>query len=399
MLGAALGLALLAAPCPQDKLVLEDGEVREGRVVFVGPSSVVLRESGKDREFERSQVSEIDWLRGRQTTLFERARALPEDSLQANLDLARFALANQLPGEARAFFWRVLFLDPENVEAHEGLRHEQRGGHWKIKHDRKKYDFADFSEVVREWKHAFELETTHYQLKTNLPLNEAVQVALDLERLYLAFYAAFGDDLALFECTAPMSVSIHADSKSFPESLGGGRAYFSQLPNVLFVDASLGLLRYELAHELTHQLLYTATELESKRSGALPAWLDEGFAEYVAASTVAAPEPIALELGFPNRQHFGSHGSASKPLSLSRTLGLQTPDFTAHTRASEMYAQSYTLVHWCLHADGGAHREDFFAYLRGAFEGRSSPTRFKKDMQLPRDFEERWQAYSASEAQ
>ena len=235
-------------------------------------------------------------------------------------------------------------------------------------------------------------------LKRHHDVSHTVAAEFDLERA-VAPIVPFGDDLELYECTAPMEVNVHADAKSFPESPAPGRAYFSELPNTLFVDASRGLLRYLLVHEATHQLLYTATELEADRSGDLPDWLNEGFAEYVAASTTQPPEPLLIEAGFPHNDYFTMHGRSDRPLSLSRTLALKNEDFIANSRSLEMYAQSYTLVHWCLHADAGAHREAMFAFLRDTFRGRSSPSRFKKELGLGRDFEEAWQRYALERAQ
>ena len=394
----ALG-GVQAAAGAQDLVTLADGRALEGRVVLATEDELVVRAGGRDERVARSEVRELVWIPGSLAELFERAAQVPADALAATLELARFAEARALPGEARIFYWRALLLDPENPEARAGLGHERRGKRWSVEHDGRSYDsLEELFEATAAWKHAWRFPLAHFELATNLPLERALEAALDLEHFYLEFYRVFGADFELYECTHPMEVEIHADARSFPENAGGGRAYFWPEPNTLFVDASGGLERYALAHECTHQLLYTATQLEARRSGALPSWLDEGLAEYVAASTVLPPEPLALVPGFPHRGHFARFANSERPLSLARVLALQAPDFTGNSRRLEMYAQAYALVHWCLHADGGDHRAALFAWMREAFAGKSSPSTFKKDLGLERDFEELWLAYARDQA-
>ena len=118
------------------------------------------------------------------------------------------------------------------------------------------------------------------------------------------------------------------------------------------------------------------------------------FYIYIGASVVRRPATLDLDPGFPNLNHFASYVNAKKPLSVSRVLSLEINDFHNNTRTYLMYAQSYALVHWGLHANGGRHRDAFLDYVRLCISGKSSPTTFKKALGVDRKFEERWKIYA-----
>lgn len=396
VLASAFGAPLRA----QDVVELDDGSTLEGRVLYVDDERVVLREKRRDREIPAERVTALRTIHESLRELLTRAEGVPRSSVGANLELAQFARSRGLAGEAGVFYWRALLADPTCAPAHEGLGHKRRGDRWAMEHDKRTYtDLEKLREAAREWRHSFVLSTAHFELRTNVELEEAVSTAIDMERFYLALYDLFATELGLYECTEVMYAQVHADQKSYPEPSSGAWAYFSQGPNVLFLNASQGLQRDMLVHECTHQIFHNVTELDRSFSGDMPAWLDEGLAEYIAASTFRPPQPLAFDPGFPNLNHFARHGTAKKPLSLSRVLALQTGDFVGNSRAFEMYAQSYTLVHWGLHADDGAHREAFFQCMRDTFQGRSSPSQIKKSLDLGKDFEETWQEYARVKAE
>jgi len=387
---------LLAAPLgAQEKVELTDGRVLEGRVMYADAERVVVRIDGRDRELDADEVLALDTIRASQRVLFAREASVAPQDVTGNLELAKYARARGLDGEASVFFWRVVLADPQNVEAHEALGHDEHRDRWTIEHDRHRYrGLDDLREATADWKHAFELRTAHFDLRTNLPLEQAVEVAIDLERFYNEFYELWQEDLGLYECTERMNVFVHADSRSFPEGRGGSASYFDPGPNTLRINASVDYRRDVLAHECSHQLFYNATRLDRAFSADFPAWLDEGLAEYVAASVVRRPQPLALDRGYPHLNHLATFTGAEDPLSLARVLSLTTNDFHNHTHTNLMYAQSYALVHYGLHADGRAVREAFLDYVRQCIDGKSSPTRFKDTLDVDRDFEEQWLDYA-----
>lgn len=375
----------------QDVVRLHDGTTLTGRVMYADRERVVLRDERRDRELDAAEVAELDTIRTRVQRLLKRAAAVGPSDPRRNQDLALFARSVGLEGEAAVFHWRTVLADPTNAQAHAALGHVEARDYWRIDHDRRRYrGLADLREATAEWKHAFELSTAHFELRTNLPLEQAVEIAIDLERFYEEFYSLWQEALGLYECTERMQVHAHADSKSFPEGRGGSASYFDPGPNTLFLNASVQYRREVLSHEGSHQLFYNATRLDPAFSADFPAWLDEGIAEYLAAATVQPPAPFALVPGTTNLDHYASFINADRPLSLSRVLSLQLNDFHNNTKTYLMYAQSFALVHYCLHGEGGTLREPFLAYVRACIDGRSSPTAFKKVLEVDRYFEERW---------
>src|SRR6185503_7432507 len=112
--------------------------------------------------------------------------------------------------------------------------------------------------------------STHFRLRTNLGLREALSTALDLECYYRAFYALFASELRLFDVVEPMPAEVHADAKSYPEIAGKRRAYFDDAAFTLQVDASGGLQRSDVFHEATHELLFFTSERTKASVGKIP---------------------------------------------------------------------------------------------------------------------------------
>jgi hypothetical protein len=291
------------------------------------------------------------------------------------------------------FWWRLVLLDPEREDARRALGHEKRGGGWGLPLDRRKVDEARRFELAKDWGTAWELASFHYRLKTNLPLAVGLDALLDLERLYRAFYALFGAELGLYDVTRPLAVHLHADQASYPETANEWGSYDTG-EDVVHVNARAGLDYPTLAHELTHQLLYdTAFRERGAGSGTLPAWLDEGLADYVAGSVERAPG-VVFEPGRPRDDHFRVQARAKRPLDLTRVLALSSGDYFASSDRTLKYAQSYTLVHFLLHGSEGRHRAGFLEFLRAVYAGKGSATDLKKALDVEwRTLEKDWLAY------
>ena len=75
-------------------------------------------------------------------------------------------------------------------------------------------------------------------------------------------------------------------------------------------------------------------------------------------------------------------------------LAFTESDFFTSSKADLKYAESYTLVQFCMHGDGGRHRERFVAFMRRTYLGQSSATQFKDAMGAGgRELEDAWLAY------
>jgi hypothetical protein len=379
----------------QDVVVLENGKELEGRVVYDDGKLLILRQGTRDSEIAMADVQRVDSLVRRQDALLDRELAAPPWDLAEARMLAEQARESGLEGEARVFAWRMLAVDAANEDAHLFLDHKQRSSGWSVPMDgRAPVRFEKRAELARDWSDAWEFSTLHYELKTNLPLVQALDLPLDMERLYQGFFALFAADLRLFEILEPMRVHVHADEGSYPES-GREAGRYDPDDDTLRIDASAGLDPGILAHEATHQLLHDTAVRERSYSGEIPGWLDEGLADYIAGCVVGPRGRLVVEPGRAHELRFRAHASAEKELSLSRVLNLTTEDFWASSRQDLKYAQACTLVHFCLHGEDGRHRAAFLDFLRDAYRGQASSTDFKKRLGArdEREFEAAWRRH------
>jgi len=392
-----LGLVLLAGGDERDRVVLKSGKELRGRILRVDEQRVWLRRSGRELEFERDEVERLESVREVQATLLEEARP----SRLARVDelelLAARAEEFGLPGEAAALRWRLLALDPARESAHVGLGHRRRGGGYVVPFEGRTFDLAQRIAAAREWGSAWSFESLHYRLRTNLPLGETLDLALELERLYAFFFTLLGESLELREVCTPMNVHVHADRTSYPEGGGEGGRYDPDTDTVV-VDASRGLERLTWTHEATHQLLSVTAFRERGTQGEIPPWVNEGLAEYMATGIVGGP-PLAFQAGLPCVRHFRLQAEARDPHDLKRVLSFSSTDFTAGDERLLKYAQSYTLVHFLLHGDEGRHRAGFLAWLRLVYAGRGSTTELGKCLDSEwKPLERAWLAHVAREA-
>lgn len=380
----------------EDVVELQDGSRVEGRVVFESDAKVVVRVGSRERELERGKVKNVSSVARSLRMALEQWGKIEDDDPVRTLDLARFCRGRGLEGEANVLAHRVLARAPENEEAHAFLGHEKRKDGWAVRDGKKRYLFAELGDVRKDWGEAWEFETTHYRLRTNLSLASACDMALELELFYREFFALFGTDLELFEIVKPMECQVHADRGSFPEA-SGRIAYFDPECNVLFELAVSGYVLDVLLHEATHQILHNTTAETRGGLGEVPGWLHEGLAEYMSNCRVGAPAHASYDERQRSTRHFASHREAKSPYDLGRILTLSAGDFSSSSKSDLKYAQSYTLVHFCLHGESAAHRPGFQEFLRRVYRGKGSSSDFKSALGLEeREFEKAWTEYVKS---
>lgn len=371
---------------------MTNGRTLEGRVVFETDTTLVLLQGSKERELARSEIESVRSLKGSLEQLLASSRMLPWLDSAANLELARFCEDRGLAGEAEALRWLALLHEPESTRANEALGNLRRGEEWLVPNEGRYVSFERLRETRREWREAWELSSLHYTLTTNLELEQAIEVLFDLERFYRHFYKTLGAHLELREVVGRMEVHIYADGESFPRNFSNRHAYYSPEIDRIYVDAEGTLLRQSLFHEATHQLLdVTSTGFSDVRQ--VPAWLDEGLAEYLATGGVGLPGRMEFREGVLAGSHAHVHAQAEEPLSLKRVLNLSTAEFYPQDSAL-MYAQSYTLVFYCMQGEDGRLRRGFFDYLGGVFASKSSSTSFFEQLGREADeLEAAWQRW------
>ena len=390
-----LGLltCLQASGGERDVVQLKDGKELHGRVVYEDTRFLILRKGSRDTQIDVNEIQHVESLSRNLDALLDNTTRTQPWSVSDNELLAAQAQESGLEGEAALFWWRVLAIEPGNEAAHRALGHKKRGSGWGIPLDSRTVAQDKRVELARDWGSAWEFHTLHYHLRTNLALEIALDLALDLERYYQGVFDLFAGELQLFDVCKPMNVCVYADRASYPETAAEA-GHYDAADDTVHVDASQGFIWEVLAHEGAHQLLYDTAVRERSNSGAIPAWLDEGLAEYIAGCVGGYPWKLKLEPGRALPRHFQTHARAPKPFTLGRVLNLSSGDFFASSDRDLKYAQAYTLVHFCLHASDGRYRDGFLEFLRGIYHGQGSSTDFKHCLHAEeRELEEAWLTY------
>lgn len=392
--GAAAPPSEASAP---DVVTLKDGKKLEGRVVRDTSREVVVRVGSQERKASAQDVVSVSSAARKLKEALAIWERLSPANTAAVAELARECRAFGLDAEARLFALYGLTIAPTDETLHLFAGHEKRGETWFVRNGLRREAFAKRFERTLDWSEAWVFDTTHFVVRCNLTLRDAVTCAIELELFYRAFLSWFAEDLPLYEPGARMKANVYANNAEYPE--GGGRsAYFETGPNVLHVNASAGLELGALIHEATHQLLHNTASNTKASLGAIPAWLDEGLAEYMAACREGVGSRATYSKGKPNREHFALHRGTDKPYDLSRVLTMDHGDFMASSNAALKYSQAYTLVHFCLHGGGDEQRERFVDFFQRAYAGKSSATAFKDAMAIKdKAFESAWREYVAHE--
>jgi hypothetical protein len=401
-LAAVALVAFVASDSAPDRVELLDGSVVEGRVVFEDEKRIIVRVKSKERVFELARIRAVRALeRSLRELLAKTADGLPPTA-DERLTIARLARDRGLDGEAELLWWSALALDPELREAHLALGHRDAKGGWQYPSDRGWQSFGGVRDARADWGDAWVWRTLHYELRTNLALEDGLALVLDLERLRAAFQAGFGQQLELRASEDRMLAHVHADAQGFPDPGARRAAYYDESERVLRVNAADGLQRETVFHEATHQLLHLTAEYGPRATGVIPGWLDEGLAEYMAVAGAGPPGGAQFEFGRRKLEHYTVHAREKDPYDLSRVLSFESSDFMASSRVHLKYAQAYTLVDFLRGGQAGRFRSGFDRFLASAYAGRSTSTDFERafeDLKLDeRKLEDEWKAWVASVA-
>jgi hypothetical protein len=160
-----------------------------------------------------------------------------------------------------------------------------------------------------------------------------------------------------------------------------------------------GFLADSLLHEAAHQLV---EQRVLRASGVTPRWLSEGLAGYFgytyrdgsgefqpgvvggkSAALVRGEKGDAegrLVLQTVRRIIKGSGGDAGSVI--HRVISIEDPEQFYGDGAPVHYAVSWALVHFLLHADGGAHSGAFADYLEAVARGQGSPDALYRELGL-----------------
>lgn len=385
---------------PVDSITLKKrGKVIEGRIVLVDDEKIVLRVKSKHKEYEREDVDSYIWAEEKHAELLPRLfKGLTGGSASDMRTLAEEFTAGGLAGEAQLAYWLALVKDSTDEVSHKALGHSKKGKRWRVRIDGKWIFWEHLSEKTAEWGSCWIFSSAHFDLRTNLALDEALHGLIQTEMVFRYFFDHYGSELGLLSPTRRAELHVHADEKSHP---GGSRiqSEFSSGDVRVTLDAHLGFRTGDMLLSLTEMFLYEAS-FEAGTRSALPAWVSLGLSRNFSAAlnlhTIGATE-IDWDPSRDNKLDRGLHLNAKKPRGLKSVLNMSVSDL--YSKNGDLaFAQAGTLVDYCLRGKDGKWRAGFRNFVLGAQAGKGSATHFKKALGYKeKDFEAAWGRYVGRE--
>ncbi|MEZ6014352.1 MAG: hypothetical protein R3F49_04510 [Planctomycetota bacterium] len=402
-IGAAAADAARASGAP-DVVILRDGKELRGRVVLDLPSKLVLRASGKEREFAPAELAEVRSLERSQRELFEQFGRLARLGARGFATLATFCSDAGLPGEAQVLWLRALIADPEDERAwHElGGVHTPRG--WRLVVEGRHATLDELVQRVSTDGGALAVTTTHFVLqgsaRTLDDMRENLELALNLERAYLTNMDLLGRALALRVVEQAQRVHVYRVAGTYPAPpVSGDRAWFDREANTVHIDATSAAPGHVAYAQVARLLSYNALGAALGGDAALPAWLERGLAEHLAAAIDVSRGVARFALDAPWAEAFLQQARDSEPVALARLLTAGDATFERGKEASRSLTAAYTLVYFLMHADGGARAERFLAFVGEARQGRGAVSHLEAALgESIEALEARWRAFVAETA-
>ena len=383
---------------PEDRVVLQKGKPKVGRIVRVNEDTLVLRSRSRHVELERHKVTEYTCINEELSSVMPDLGMASQALETAGLpQLAKSCAERGLIGESELVWWSVLRLDPSNEEAHTALGHKKVKKGWKFKMAERSLNMGKLVALMPKWSKGFELSTTHFDVRSNMPWFETVKAALMAEQIYVLIYHSLGHEFEMYWPSERMELHFHGDG-SFP----GGARYKGQVDlgaHRATIDAEEGFQPWFLARHLTELVLTEAIREEAEPTAYFPMWLKIGMEEYTLA-VLGFDQNAGMVIRFnPDNRHVLNHQihkSSKKPFGLMRVLNFGEGDFKSEDNLLQR-AQCYTLFDYCLNGEDGELHDPLKSYFESVKGGRASPTDFKEAFKIRRskaakNFEKAWVA-------
>ncbi|MDF1838244.1 MAG: hypothetical protein P1V35_10270, partial [Planctomycetota bacterium] len=309
----------------------------------------------------------------------ERSRTLDRRSAPRCAELARWAEEQGLPAEARALWLRVLTLDGDHEQAWKSLGGRPSKSGWGLRIGSQTFSATDLSAPGRDWKHAIELPTSHFLVKTNGDLTRALDICLELEHIYHLYYKRLGQPIELYPFEWVPEIRIHGAGKRAPQPpVAGVEAWYDKKSNVLMVYGDHAQSNHVWRAAVDMMIENSFRMAMGNRSGSLPVWAHEGIANGFVLSLRATHRDLTLMPGIPYRIWFQAQARLEKKLSVRRVFTSSAPDYGGGSHVLGYKSGAYTLVFYLLNGEDGKYQEPFFDYLRGAFRGKGSLKQFER---------------------
>jgi len=380
LLATALS-ALSALPLPlgdeHDLLVFADGKEVPCRVLLETDAKVVYRARKKTSEVSRAAVKEVQSVERSLREYLARFEAIDPRDVAALAELATFAEARYLAGEAHATWIRILTIDPENEQAWTKLGGVRRRDGWELRVRGRFYTLEELRTRASDWQNALELRTAHFLIRTDGPPERALDLALDVERAYLTFYDVFGKPIELYVFDEVPEIHVNTDPKDYSAPPVAGRAaWFERNANVLHVNGQQASERGTIIAEFTDALIFNAFRRTLAKTGELEPWAREGLRQAFAAAARPAPGRLVFDFTAPYLPHFQAQARDAKPLTLAQVLRAGLASFDSGSDQPRYVAQSYTLLHFLAFYENHKYRIGLANFLRESYLGKGGTANF-----------------------
>lgn len=385
-LAPALALALACAAAaqtaePTDTVVLTDGKTLAGLVLRQDENEVLLRVGTRDRTIPRASVRSVDSIAARHRLFLNGWRSVPADDAAQLLEMAQAATHARLPHETRLMLWYAALARPKEAAIHELLGNRQQGGRFLVQIDGAWVPFEKADALGEDFGKAWLLRSRHFSIRCAAGLRAALDTLLDLEALYWAMQDLFGKDLKLLEICETIDVRLYRSRQQMPGIGTHVGAVFAADEAALFTCFENGKA-FALAHEGTHALLHYLFVRAARSRGALPGWLEEGWAEYMLGrlDTKVPGKPVLRERSeMPGHRAVLAEAARRGDLyGVHRLLNLKSSDFMASSLQDIKYAQAWALFRYLIENGNTQLRASFVDYLREATAGRGQASTFRR---------------------
>lgn len=394
---AATALLLLPNAVPDRVTLVEGGQVLEGRVVFEGVDDIVVRIDRKDQRIARKDIAEIRSIERSLVAIVD--RDIPNADAATLQALAAECEQAGLAAEAKNLWLRVLALDPANDAAVQGAGARRVGKEVKLALGKGERNASELAKPQASFKKAYEIETTHFVVRSDTPLVSVLDLALALERLHARFYAVLGAPLELYVLDDAPEVCVYGRKADFPvPPEEGASVWFAPAIQRVHVDAAMNPSVAAIVHEVTQMMAFTALRRSAGATAQLPLWAGEGIAQVFA---VAAPRErfgAWNEPGEPDGVAFATTSMAE--VSLERVFDATARDFVGETKSQSIQACAYTLVHYLVFGENGALRAGFGKFLREGTRAKVTLNGLSQALARPvKEIESGWRAHVEAHAQ
>lgn len=376
---------------------MKEGRDLVGRVLFEGEEALVIDTGHKTRRVPLADVLEVESVERSLIEFLGRFDAADLTSPDQLLELAGWAEENELPGEARNMYLRVLSVDPENEAAWTklgGTKSKRLG--WRLKVRGKHLTIDQLRERVSDWHNALELTTAHFLLRTDIKPERALDLTINLERAYLEFYELFGKELELFVFDEVPSIFVYASDEEFPEpTFDGVNAWYTEDDNILYVngDELGGADARESMRHFVDLMLYTSFKRTMGLDGKPAPFVSRGVGLLFAAALDFKEAWADWDFDRPNQDMFRLHAAEEEPRSIAEIVNVSEGDYVSGDHASLNVAQTYTLTYFLNFAENGRYRPAAAKFFESSFRGQSSASQLEKI--LGTDLEEFGTQYEA----